>query len=519
MQPDVQHDILAEIIAHRKVDLEKGGVTFGCTVPVERHRPVVPFLPQPGTILEIKRASPSKGMIVPDLDAVKTAQLYLQAGTTAISVLTEQNYFCGSLNDLVAVSDAAGTKAAVLRKDFLLDPDEIAVAYRCGADAVLLIARILTIDTLLACACQAFIYGITVLLELRGESDIEKAFVVMSLAHTYSADNRFIVGINARDLASFKIDLLAPFELCRKLGNTYDTFKEKNVIPFPRIVSESGITTVTAASFIAGSGFHGVLIGEAAVRDPDSAGNLVRAFCAAYGTGIRSGNSFWEKLAVLFTGNKRRPIVKICGITTIEDALAASIYGADILGFVFSAESPRRTTAGIVQDIRSALDRKKASGELHAMPLLVGVITDRNSVLGRKAEQLAVSGILDGIQYHACGADNQRGYPVVRVAGDDDITATNSLFKAGFPRVLIDAFVSGVYGGTGTQIAAPLIMQAARLGPLWLAGGIDSENVGTIIETYHPELIDVSSGVESSPGRKDIKKLAALFASVGRHHE
>jgi len=133
MQPDVQHDILAEIIAHRKVDLEKGGVTFGCTVPVERHRPVVPFLPQPGTILEIKRASPSKGMIVPDLDAVKTAQLYLQAGTTAISVLTEQNYFCGSLNDLVAVSDAAGTKAAVLRKDFLLDPDETSSSFTTPA--------------------------------------------------------------------------------------------------------------------------------------------------------------------------------------------------------------------------------------------------------------------------------------------------------------------------------------------------------------------------------------------------
>ena len=139
-------NILKEICDRRLSDIAQKGYSYAHEIPEKRIRPVVPFLPDSGTILEVKRSSPSKGDIAPDLDPVKTAENYIAAGTSAISVLTEENYFKGSLEDLkkvAALSDSLGNKAAVLRKDFLLEPEEIEVAYKCGADAVLLIARIL----------------------------------------------------------------------------------------------------------------------------------------------------------------------------------------------------------------------------------------------------------------------------------------------------------------------------------------------------------------------------------------
>jgi len=114
----MQPDILARIISQRRADIAERGVSFGYPVAKTRTRPVVPFMTVPGTILEIKRASPSKGMIAPELDAAKTAEAYVAAGTGAVSVLTENRFFHGSLADLAAAAEAAGTRAAVLRKDF-----------------------------------------------------------------------------------------------------------------------------------------------------------------------------------------------------------------------------------------------------------------------------------------------------------------------------------------------------------------------------------------------------------------
>ena len=117
-------NILKEICDRRIADMEKLGFSYGHEIPAERTRPVVPFLPQPGTILEVKRASPSKGDIAPDLDSVQTAERYIQSGTSAISVLTEENYFKGTLEDLkkvASLADSLGNKVAVLRTDFLLE--------------------------------------------------------------------------------------------------------------------------------------------------------------------------------------------------------------------------------------------------------------------------------------------------------------------------------------------------------------------------------------------------------------
>ncbi len=103
-------NILKEICDRRLQDIEKLGYSYGHEIPAERTRPVVPFLPKPGTILEVKRASPSKGDIAPDLDSAATAKSYIEAGTSAISVLTEENYFKGTLDDLKKVASLADSK-------------------------------------------------------------------------------------------------------------------------------------------------------------------------------------------------------------------------------------------------------------------------------------------------------------------------------------------------------------------------------------------------------------------------
>ena len=142
-------NVIAEIVERRKKDISERGYTFGFDIPEKRTRPVNPFMAEKGVILEVKRASPRKGDIAPDLDSAETARRYRECGASAISCLTEENYFKGSLQDLINVCNEV-QNVAVLRKDFLIDEEEIDIAYRCGADAVLLISGMLTLEKMLS---------------------------------------------------------------------------------------------------------------------------------------------------------------------------------------------------------------------------------------------------------------------------------------------------------------------------------------------------------------------------------
>ncbi|MBP5695249.1 MAG: indole-3-glycerol-phosphate synthase, partial [Treponema sp.] len=222
-------DILTTIVEKRKADLERLGLAFGFEIPEKRGRPVHPFLVKKGVILEVKRASPSKGEIAPNLNAAETAHSYAAAGASAISCLTEGNYFKGSLKDLIEVCEAVDEYAegaadsseserlcvvpAVLRKDFLLSADEVDISYRAGADAILLIARILEKPVIVEMAKAAAGYGMTCLVEVRSEADLEKLAAVAD-----AVDSKYIVcGVNSRDLATLKIDLLKPCALLGKI--------------------------------------------------------------------------------------------------------------------------------------------------------------------------------------------------------------------------------------------------------------------------------------------------------------
>jgi indole-3-glycerol phosphate synthase len=209
----------------------------------------------PGLIAEIKRASPSRGLLRADLDAVALAQSYAGAGAAAISVLTEERYFQGSLADLKAVRQALDWPP-VLRKDFIFDMYQVFEARTYGADAILLIAAILNPGLLTSLIALARSLGLECLVEVHDEPELERALMA----------GAEIVGINNRDLRTFEVDL-ATTERLRPL-----------VPPEVTVVAESGVYTRADVQRLAALGVHGVLIGEALVVADDPAEKIRELF-------------------------------------------------------------------------------------------------------------------------------------------------------------------------------------------------------------------------------------------------
>lgn len=520
----VHTDILDNIVARRKQDRAALGWTFGAHVPETRCRAApVPFIAEKGVVLEIKRASPSKGDIAPALDAAATAAQYAAAGASAISVLTESHWFKGSLDDIQEAARAADDYAAahgtprlsILRKDFLFAPEEVDVAYRAGADAVLLIARILDDDTLCAMMERCAALGMTAFLELREEEDLRKLsrlVQTMRSGSTTKSNLPLVCGVNARDLRDFSIDLLTPASLSAEIRAVAGSGA--------RVIFESGIRTPAAARFAGSLGFTGMLLGEAAARNPCAATALVDAFTSARET---ANARFWCRHAadIRARAASSRPFVKICGLTRLADALKAAALGADFLGFIFYEQSPRRADERTVRTICAEIKRQYGKNA----PQLVGVAVDTEHGAGARAQALVAEGVLDVIQLHGFHAAERflatdenaalPHYAAVNLADENDLTAFDALRLRGEPRILIDAKDGPLVGGTGTRIADTLVAQVCRKTRLWIAGGITPENVRGIADTFHPELLDVASGVEASPGTKDHKKLAALFSALG----
>jgi indole-3-glycerol phosphate synthase len=192
-------------------------------------------------IAEVKRASPSKGLLCPDFDPVSLARAYAEGGAAAISVLTEVNYFRGSLDHLAAIRQAV--PVPLLRKDFIFDEYQVYESRAFGADAFLLIAAILEREQLARLVALGHSLGMSCLVEVHNEDEAESAL------HSGAC----IIGINNRDLTTFRVDL-----------NT--TRRLRPLIPQDRIVvSESGIHGREDVARVRGWGVNAVLVGEALV--------------------------------------------------------------------------------------------------------------------------------------------------------------------------------------------------------------------------------------------------------------
>lgn len=470
-----EKNVIAEIVERRKKDIAERGYNFGFEIPEKRTRPINPFMENKGVILEVKRASPSKGNIAPDLNSAETAKKYRANGASAISCLTEENYFKGSLKDLMAVCEAV-PDVAVLRKDFLIDEEEIDIAYRCGADAVLLISGMLTLEKMLSMTAKCKELGIRALVEVRTVEDAEK---VLEVKKQYA--DTIVCGVNSRNLKDFTIDLLVPAMLKDKLGG--------------KVIFESGITTPEAAAKIGSMGFTGILLGEFAARNPEKAGGFVKAFKEA------DESLCGKKLVAL--ANKvnlrgEKPMVKICGLTRKEDVLLADELGADFVGFIFATEFGRNVYGERFDALKDCLGSIKA--------FKVAVVTRPETEEAKAAAQLVKDGVLDFVQLHGITYDQMPDYikdvphyfAITKKSKTDDFNAAK-LFAYGEPRYLQD---SGDHNYETDE-------------HLWLAGGVTCENVEQLISQFHPELVDVSSGIETSElGIKDKEKLAKFIKTV-----
>jgi len=199
--------------------------------------------------------------------------------------------------------------------------------------------------------------------------------------------------------------------------------------------------------------------------------------------------------------------VKICGITNLEDALLAAEMGADALGFIFYPPSPR------------SIEPDSARGIIDQLPpfvTTVGVFVDENATT---VKELAAAVGLDWLQLHGqespeyCRSLGLRVIKAFRIQ-DEASLAPLAAYRDAAQAFLLDACRPGRMGGTGETFDWRLAREALKYGPIILAGGLTPENVGQAIKMAAPQAVDVASGVETAPGKKDPIKLRAFFAAV-----
>lgn len=406
-------------------------------------------------IAEIKRESPSEGIITTNFDFDKIALCYEQnCNVKALSILTDFPFFRGSLG-LIGRAKRITSKP-ILRKDFIIDEYQIYESRLFEADAILLIARILTKKQIKKFIDIAKEYSMDSIVEIHSKEELSKI-----------PDNAEIVGINNRDLDTFEINLGTTKELSK-------TLKGQSKI----IVAESGIHTAKDVRFIK---------------------NNIDAMLV--GTSILKSDNLDEKINSLFT-----PKIKICGITNYEDAKMSAELGADYLGFIFYKKSQRYISPEIVSKIVEKIkeDNKRIK--------FVGVFV--NETLER-IRQIYEDCALDFIQLHGDESEefiSQLNIPFIkafRIKGDNDVEKIN---ESSAKYVLLDTFHNELYGGTGQSFNWE-ILSKIKDKEIFLSGGINPDNVADAVK-LKTFAIDVASGVEEKPGKKYHKKLGELFKAL-----
>lgn len=440
-------------------------------------------------IAEVKRASPSKGLLAERFDPVAQARAYAAGGAAAISVLTEPDFFLGALDHLRAVR--AAVDAPVLRKDFLLDPYQVYEARAAGADAVLLICALLDDDLLGTLLALTRSLGMEALVEAHDAGEAQRAVTLGAR----------VIGVNSRDLRTFTVDA----DVVRRL---------RPLVPADHLfVAESGISDELGVARARAFGADAALVGEALMRS-ETPDELARRLANAPGGGTAQ-----------FFGAVKTPYVKICGLKTAEQVRAVVYQGADAFGLVFAASRRQITPEAarqLVEVARSTLVPPLSVGEevREREPLAIGVFV--NEPVERIAT-IAASVGLDAIQLSgdeppdACVAVVEAtGLPVLRalrLRSADDLPLLDAYALAG-AIVMLDTPVSdGSYGGTGHTGDWRLAAEAARRWPIILAGGLRPDNLAEALAMVTPRGVDVSSGVETD-GVKDIAKIAAFLRAA-----
>jgi anthranilate synthase/indole-3-glycerol phosphate synthase/phosphoribosylanthranilate isomerase len=559
--PSALPTILTKIAAQREIDVAKAKETPGSlptdlaslislhvTPPaINLHQRLLAHNGSSSTsdhvalMAEIKRASPSKGDILPPhspLSSPSIALSYALAGASVISVLTEPKWFKGSLEDMRAVRTAISSlpnRPAVLRKDFILDTYQIDEARVYGADTVLLIVAMLDDAQLKTLYDYAQFRGMEPLVEVNNAAELDRALAVGAK----------VIGVNNRNLHDFQVDMSTTTRLA-------DAIKDRGAEGII-LCALSGIAGRQDVERYMSQGVGAVLVGESLMRAKDK-GAFTRELlgigppkttASANGHTAVSEKSGTNEVAPPKLSPK--PLVKICGIRSPEAALAAADAGADFLGLVFVERSKRCVTIeqakAIIQAVRSRSESSSptttpATKELTATdgepldwfsiqasrfashvrrPLLIGVFQDAPLATLLKAIDALH---LDAVQLHGTEPAEWApllGVPVIRAfhVGSELDASVRQASRPGVHAIpLLDTKVGTLSGGAGKAfdwtVAAQLAAEPRGEGlgrlPFVLAGGLDASNIALAVEQVRPWAVDVSGGVETD-GEKDLKKI------------
>lgn len=289
----------------------------------------------PALMAEIKRASPSKGPIAMRTNAAQQALTYALSGASVISVLTEPTWFKGSLLDMRLARqaiDALPNRPAILRKDFIVSEYQIAEARLHGADTVLLIVALLPPQRLHALYAYSIALGMEPLVEVNNAAEMECALELGAK----------LVGVNNRNLHNFEVDMNTTSSLA-------DMVRGRGIV----LCALSGITTHADVKTYVDQGVSAVLVGEALMRAKDTSA-FIRELL---------GWPVQEKAEQ----PDQPPLVKICGIRTVAEAIAAASAGADMLGLMFVPTSKRRISLDVASRISYEIRAARAQLEARAI--------------------------------------------------------------------------------------------------------------------------------------------------------
>ena len=431
-------------------------------------------------ICEVKKASPSKGIIAEHFPYLDIAKEYEVAGAAAISVLTEPDFFKGDKKYLQEI--ASTVKIPVLRKDFIIDEYQIYQAKVWGASAILLICACLDVPTLTKFRELADSLGLSSLVEAHDEKEVQMAIDCGAR----------IIGVNNRNLKDFTVDV-------------QNSVRLRNLVQDDVIfVSESGLETTEDIQVLRDNNIGVALMGETFMRSPNKV----------------------EKLAYLYGSTYYTPKVKMCGISKVETIPAVVEAKPDYMGLVF-APSKRQVTVDqaktLVEELHRGYAQKYGSDTEH----------DKNDTI--KTVGVFVNETVDNLVTIA----NEANLDAVQLHGDEDETFIQSLkertnvevwkaiqirsaadvekwIDSSADMLLFDAYHKDERGGTGEVFDWSSLDAFER--PFMLAGGIDSTNMARAIRTVRPYGIDISSGIETN-GVKDDEKITAftkIVKSIGR---
>ena len=425
---------------------------------------LAPFRPASGIrlIAEVKRASPSKGLLAQTFDPVQLARTYEAHGAAAISVLTEPHFFLGSLEHLKDIKQAV--KLPVLRKDFIVDAYQVYEARAWGADAILLISALLDDSQLRHLLNVANTQRMRCLVEVHNAEEARRAVEAGAI----------IIGVNSRDLVTFQMNP----HLVREL---------RQLIPADRVVvAESGISTAADARRLSRYDVQAMLVGESLVVS----------------------NDISAQMHMLLQAANASTQVKICGLRTPEHLHAAIDAGADMVGLVFYEPSPRYIDP---QSARKLLETRSA-GQMATD--VVGVFVNKEAAfINEVVEQVG----LNIVQLHGteppefCQSILRPVIKALHLKSEADLGKISAYIETTW-RILLDT-PTPQWGGTGATHDWSLARTVAQETPILLAGGLTPENIKEAISHISPWGVDVSSGVETN-GQKDVEKIRAFIQNV-----